>query len=163
MTHPSPQPMQLRRGGARRGDHGTFVSAEQRVPTTESEPSASAAMADKHSKPDVLGAAPELESIQRAVSVLNGSDDTGTASSALARAKAAYDAKPKVIFRGIDAETNDKLRGIYKHQLHRPGGIEGWSEWGRSVLAQFVADYEAEHGTVEIETASRLRPGRVSR
>lgn len=53
-----------------------------------------------------------------------GTSQTTTQSDATARAKAAYDARPKVTFRSVDEDTAAKLRGIYKHQLHQPG-VEG--------------------------------------
>src|SRR5206468_2947503 len=65
---------------------------------------------------------------------------------AAAAAKAAYDAKPKVIIRGVDEDVYYKLRAIYKHQLRTADGIEGWSEFGRKLLRDYVDQYEREHG-----------------
>jgi len=141
----SPQPMQLRRrGGAKRGDHGSYVAQTEasQVPTT-SDPSRSIGTDNSPSR---------------------SSADSGTppvTSTATARAKAAYDAKPKVIFRGVDEEVDAKLRAIYKHQLHQPGGVEGWSEWGRTILEEVVAQYEQHHGNMAGGETVRLRPGRI--
>ncbi len=141
----SPQPMQLRRrGGAKRGDHGSYVAQTEvfQAPTTS----------------DSLG------SIGTDSPSSRSSVDRGTppvTSNATARAKAAYDAKPKVIFRGVDEEVDAKLRAIYKHQLHQPGGVEGWSEWGRTILEEVVAQYEHHHGNMAGGETVRLRPGRI--
>ncbi len=140
----SPQPMQLRRrGGAKRGDHGSYVAPTEPsdVPTPSDH---SESIGTDHSRSAAnRGAQPEITS------------------SATARAKAAYDAKPKVIFRGVDEEVDAKLRAIYKHQLHQPGGVEGWSEWGRTVLEEFVAQYEQRHGAMAGGESVQLRPGRI--
>lgn len=142
----SPQPMQVRRRGAKRGDHGTYV-----VP----------AAAPAETTP----AGPIGTDTTRLVEPTASSWRRRTAaapSDATARAKAAYDARPKVIFRGVDEDTNDKLRAIYKHQLHQPDGIEGWSEWGRTILAEFVAQYERTHGEMTGGGHVELHPGRVA-
>jgi len=137
--------MQLRRrGGAKRGDHGSYVTPTEvsQAPTTL----------------DSSG------SIGTDSSSSRSSVDRGTppaTSYATARAKAAYDAKPKVIFRGVDEEVDAKLRAIYKHQLHQPGGVEGWSKWGRTILEEVVAQYEQHHGNMAGGETVRLRPGRI--
>jgi hypothetical protein len=87
---------------------------------------------------------------------------TPTPSDAGARAKAAYDAKPKVTFRAVDEETVGRLKAMYKHQLHKPGGIEGWSEWGRSLLEQIVDRYEQTNGPLPTGQDVQLRRGRVA-
>jgi hypothetical protein len=79
----------------------------------------------------------------------------------MAAAKAAYDAKPKIIFRGVDEELYFKLRAIYKHQLRSADGVEGWSEFGREVLLRgFVAQYERDHGPMAGGEEVRLPSGR---
>lgn len=124
----APQPMNIRRQGAKRGDHGPYIDPE--TPT------------------DYIGT-----DTTRAARTPRGAGDS------TARAKAAYDARPKVIFRGVEPDTDAKLRAIYRHQLHRPGGIEGWSEWGRTLLDDFIDRYEREHGDVGEDTEP-LRAGR---
>jgi hypothetical protein len=128
-----PQPLGLRRG-ARRGDHGTFITPHDGSP---SEPVAPIGTDTTRTTPN--------------------EPQTRQSSDATARAKAAYDRRPKVIFRGVDQATYDKLRAIYKHQLHQPGGIEGWSEWGRQLLATFVTQYEQDHGEL-LSAGSVLLP-----
>jgi len=145
----NPQPMQVRRGGAKRGEHGTYVA-----------PAATAAGPPPASRP-----APRSEPIGTDSARTSGGRSRVKAaapiSDATARAKAAYDAKPKVIFRGVDEEINAKLRAIYKHQLHQAGGVEGWSEWGRGVLQQIVDQYEQVHGEMTGGEDVHLQPGRT--
>ncbi len=150
-----PQPMKLGRGGAKRGDHGSYVT-----PEPQAEAGLPAAAADP-------GSAPELS---RSIGTDTPRSVTRTRrvgksiTPAAAAAKAAYDAKPKVIFRGVDEDVYYKLRAIYKHQLRSADGIEGWSEFGRAVVLQtFVDQYEQAHGEmaggedVELPTGRRLR------
>ena len=141
----SPQPMQMRRrGGAKRGDHGSYVAGEPDQPTSAASAPAAAVGADA-TRPAAAG--------RRRV----GKPITEAA----AAAKAAYDAKPKVIFRGVDEELYFKLRAIYKHQLRNADGIEGWSEFGRAVvLQQFVDQYEQVHGRMVGGEDVKLPPGR---
>jgi hypothetical protein len=145
----SPQPLQVRRRrGAKRGDHGSYVAPETTPPArprpepSAPEPSGSigtdghrttAARARRGGKPITEGAA---------------------------AAKAAYDAKPKVIVRGVDEDVYFKLRAIYKHQLRRPDGIEGWSEFGRQLLRDYVERYEQAHGEMTGGENVKLPAGR---
>ena len=133
----SPQPMQVRRrGGAKRGDHGTYVAPtaapEAPQPAATARPAASGRIGTDGSDTSV---APRRRS--RAAAPV---------SDAQRAASAAYDAKPKVIVRGVDVDVYHKLRAIYKHQLRSPDGIEGWSEFGRALLRDYVEGYEQEHG-----------------
>lgn len=143
----TPQPMTVRRGGTKRGDHGSFIAPV--APPAAETPS------------DTIGAGSVRAGASRTRRAVERGSASATTMDATARAKAAYDAKPKVIFRGVDEEIADKLKAIYKAQLHSPEGIEGWSEWGRTVLADFVADYERRHGPVSGGEAVALRAGRV--
>lgn len=147
MTPPTAQPMSLRRGGAKRGNHGTILTSAPADPT----PSESIGTDTTRTERPPARAASSSTPRQAAAAA--------PVSDAAARAKAAYDAKPKVIFRGVDKETADKLQAIYKHQLHQPGGVEGWSEWGRILLRDLVAQYEKKHGPVEVAPV-KLRSGR---
>jgi hypothetical protein len=143
----SPQPMRLRRGGAKRGDHGSYLApAANQAPPTESSVPAGPIGADN---PRSGASSPGLQTLK-------------PAGESTARAKAAYDARPKVTFRGIDEEIADKLKAIYKHQLHTPGGVEGWSEWGRTVLEEFVNQYEQVHGDMSGGQDVKLRAGRIA-
>lgn len=146
MTRPTAQPMSLRRGGAKRGSHGTILTPVSADPT----PSESIGTDTPRTERPATRAASSSTLRQTAAAPVGD---------AAARAKAAYDAKPKVIFRGVDKEIADKLQAIYKHQLHQPGGVEGWSEWGRILLRDLVAQYEKKHGAVEV-TDVKLRSGR---
>ncbi len=132
-----PQPMKVRRrGGAKRGDHGSYVVAE---PQAQAAP---AAPADD-------GPAPQpSRSIRTDTtrSVTRTPREGQSISPAASAAKAAYDAKPKVIFRGVDQDVYYSLRAIYKHQLRSVDGIEGWSEFGRKLLRDYVDQYEQVHG-----------------
>ena len=74
--------------------------------------------------------------------------------------EAAYDAKPKFIVRGVDDDVYYALRAIYKHQLHSPDGIEGWSEFGRHLLRDYVDQYEKQHGDMTGGEDVELPPGR---
>lgn len=139
----SPQPMQVtRRRGAKRGDHGTYVTTVA-GDTTAATPSG------------VIGSDNPRSTNPSRRRVPKPTTD------AAAAAKAAYDARPKVIFRGVDEDLYYKLRAIYKDQLHRPGGIEGWSEFGREVLLrQFVDQYEQAHGEMSGGEDVELPAGR---
>lgn len=148
-----PQPMKLRRGGAKRGDHGSYVTPE---PQAEAGPPTSGDNAPAPEPSRSIGT-DTPRSVTRTRRV--GKSITPAA----AAAKAAYDAKPKVIFRGVDEDVYYKLRAIYKHQLRSADGIEGWSEFGRAVVLQsFVDQYEQVHGEmaggedVELPTGRRL-------
>jgi hypothetical protein len=143
-----PQPMQVRRrGGATRGDHGSYV-APTVPPTAPATPASTPADSSSAIGPDVpAGRSPRRS---RAAAV----------SDAQRAAAAAYDAKPKVIVRGVDPDVYYKLRAIYKHQLHSPDGIEGWSEFGRQLLRNFVEQYESEHGEMTGGEDVELPPGR---
>ena len=130
----SPQPLQVRRrGGAKRGDHGSYVTPEPpdrpETPPTPSAPSESIGTDTARS-----GHARSRRTVGAPVT------------DAAAAAKAAYDSKPKVIVRGVDEDVYYKLRAIYKHQLRTPNGIEGWSEFGRQLLRDYVDHYEQQHG-----------------
>lgn len=168
----NPHPMQVRRGGAKRGDHGTYLAAR----TQETEhpqppaPTPSGPISPIGTDPtpvnafDTIGHDPVLSD-----PILSNDKNAQPPppyrpTDAAARAKAAYDAKPKVIFRGVDEIVNGKLRAIYKHQLHQPGGVEGWSEWGRlAVLEAFIAAYERENGKIDADPSVQLKAGRTSR
>lgn len=148
-----PQPMKLRRGGAKRGDHGSYVAPE---PQAEPGRRTSADNAPAPEPSRSIGT-DTPRSVTRTRRV--GASITPAA----AAAKAAYDAKPKVIFRGVDEDVYYKLRAIYKHQLRSADGVEGWSEFGRAVVLQaFVDQYEQVHGEmaggedVELPTGRRL-------
>jgi hypothetical protein len=142
----TPQPMTVRRGGAKRGDHGPYVAPVTAAPEV-SEPTGR------------IGA----DTAQPAATPARGRRTVAaTPSDAAARAKAAYDAKPKVIFRGVEGDTVDRLKAMYKDQLHKPGGIEGWSEWGRSLLESIVDQYEQTNGPLPAGQDVQLRPGRVA-
>ena len=133
----SPQPLQVRRrGGAKRGDHGSYVTAEP--PESAETPTA----APTPSVPSASIGADTARSGRTRGRRTVGAPVTDAA----AAAKAAYDAKPKVIVRGVDEDVYYKLRAIYKHQLRTPDGIEGWSEFGRQLLRDYVDQYEHEHG-----------------
>jgi hypothetical protein len=148
----SPQPMQMRRrGGAKRGDHGSFVGADatQAGPTEPAAtPTASGAIGTDSTRSTTEPAAPPRRRVAKPVA------------DATAAAKAAYDARPKVIFRGVDEETYYKLRAIYKHQLRSADGIEGWSEFGRHLLSHYVDQYEQAHGEMTGGETVELPPGR---
>lgn len=143
----SPQPMAVRRGGAKRGDHGSYVTPVAASPAEVSEPSGRIGADTART-----GAAPARG--RRTV--------TPTPSDAAARAKAVYDAKPKVIFRAVDEDTAYKLKAMYQDQLRKPGGIEGYSEWGRALLKQLVDQYEQDNGPLPSGQDIQLRPGRVA-
>jgi len=159
-----------RRGGAKRGDHPTFVAAgmEQHAISAET-----LSVSIRPEPPDALrtdtalaghiadspSVSVPIDPVVPDMSPLPLTADIKV-SAAAARAKAAYDARPKVVFRGVDQEVNDKLRAIYKHQLHQRGGVEGWSEWGRTVLEGYIGDYERVHGAVPVELMGPLRAGR---
>jgi hypothetical protein len=144
----SPQPMQVRRrSGAKRGDHGSYVTPTAPTPTAPapvSEPSGPIG-SDGSDRP-------ATRTRQRRV----GKPVTD----AQAAARAAYDAKPKVIVRGVDEDVYHKLRAIYRHQLRSPDGIEGWSEFGRHLLRGYVEQYEQEHGQMTGGEDVELPPGR---
>lgn len=144
----SPQPMQVRRrGGAKRGDHGSYLAPTAAPPAPTSEPSGP--ISSDTSDP------PAARARRRRAGK--------PVSEAQAAARAAYDAKPKVIVRGVDEDVYYKLRAIYKHQLHAPNGIEGWSEFGRQLLRNYVEQYERQHGEmtggedVELPSGRRVR------
>jgi hypothetical protein len=140
----TPQPMAVRRrGGAKRGDHGSYVTPVAPA-LNVSEPSS------------------RIGTDSPAPSNRGGSTAATTPSDSAARAKAAYDAKPKVVFRAVDEDTVDRLKAIYKDQLHKPGGIEGWSEWGRSLLERIVDQYEQDNGPLPTGHDIQLRAGRVA-
>lgn len=148
----SPQPMTVRRrGGAKRGDHGSFVGAEPTQAVAQ-EPAVGA---------DTSGTI-GTDNTRSARAVAGRRRATKPATDATAAAKAAYDARPKVIFRGVDEETYYKLRAIYKHQLRSADGVEGWSEFGRAVVLQrFVEQYEQVHGEMTGGEAVELPSGRT--
>lgn len=129
----NPQPLQVRRrGGAKRGEHGSYVAPEApEAPETPVAPTPSASIGTDTPR---SGRTPGRRTVGKPVT------------DAAAAAKAAYDAKPKVIVRGVDEDVYYKLRAIYKHQLRTPEGIEGWSEFGRQLLRDFVDQYEKQHG-----------------
>lgn len=143
----NPQPLQVRRrGGAKRPDHGTYV-APAASPATTTTPAASVPS-------DAIGSdvpEPARPARRRA---------STSSSEARRAANAAYDAKPKVIVRGVDEDVYFKLRAIYKHQLRGPDGIEGWSEFGRQLLRDYVQQYENEHGEMTGGEDVELPPGR---
>jgi hypothetical protein len=168
----NPQPMQVRRGGAKRGDHGTYLAAR----TQETEhpqppaPTPSVPISPIGTDPTSVNAFDTIAHNPVQSDPILSNDRNAQPSppyrptDAAARAKAAYDAKPKVIFRGVDEIVNGKLRAIYKHQLHQPGGVEGWSEWGRlAVLEAFIAAYERENGKIDADPSVQLKAGRTSR
>lgn len=143
----NPQPMQVRRrSGAKRGDHGTYL-----VPTAPADAAADTSGAFSAEESDSTS---ENRRRRRA---------PASVSEAQRAASAAYDAKPKVIVRGVDEDLYFKLRAIYKHQLRRPDGIEGWSEFGRQLLRDYVAAYENEHGEMTGGETVKLNPGAVPR
>jgi hypothetical protein len=143
----TPQPMAVRRGGAKRGEHGSYVAPVTAPPAEVPEPS------------DRIGA----DTPRPVTAPARGRRTvTPTPSDAAARAKAVYDAKPKVIFRAVDEDTAYKLKAMYQDQLRKPGGIEGYSEWGRAVLKQLVDQYEQANGPLPNGQDIRLRPGRVA-
>lgn len=84
-----------------------------------------------------------------------------TLTEASAAAKAGYDARPKVLWKDVDPALEAKLRAIYRHQLRHGEGVEGWSEFGRTVvLTQFIEAYEERHGEIPVDDAPvRLKPG----
>ena len=143
----TPQPMAVRRGGVKRGDHGPYVAPVAASAPALSEPSSRIGTDRSRS------ATPSARA-RRPVQP--------TSSDAAARAKAAYDAKPKVTFRAVDEDTVDQLKAMYQDQLHKPGGIEGWSEWGRTLLKQLVDQYEQANGPLPTGQNIQLRPGRVA-
>lgn len=144
----SPQPMQVRRrGGAKRGDHGSYVA-----PATP--PASSTPAVSEPSGP--ISSDASDRSAPHAPRRRVGKPVT----EAQAAARAAYDAKPKVIVRGVDEDVYYKLRAIYRHQLHTPGGIEGWSEFGRQLLRNYVVQYEQQHGEMTGGENVELPPGR---
>ena len=147
MTTSTPQPMAVRRGGAKRGDHGPYVAPVAAPAPEVSDPTGR------------IGA----DTAQPVAAPARGRRTvTPTPSDAAARAKAAYDAKPKVTFRAVEQDTVDRLKAMYKDQLHKPGGIEGWSEWGRCLLEQIVDQYEQANGPLPTGQDVQLRPGRVA-
>lgn len=171
----NPQPMQVRRGGAKRGDHGTYLAAR----TQETEhpqppaPTPSGPISPIGTDPtplDTVGTVGTIGPNPVLSDSILPKDRSAQPpppyrpTDAAARAKAAYDAKPKVIFRGVDELVNGKLRAIYKHQLHQPGGVEGWSEWGRlAVLEAFINAYERQNGKIDADPNVQLKAGRTSR
>ncbi|SOD72877.1 hypothetical protein SAMN05892883_2196 [Jatrophihabitans sp. GAS493] len=144
----TPQPLNMRRGGAKRGNNGSYVTPAPVAPAAEvSEPS------------DRIG----TDTARTTSAPARGRRTvTPRPSDAAARAKAAYDAKPKVIFRAVDEDTAYKLKAMYQDQLHKPGGIEGYSEWGRVMLKQLVDQYEQANGPLPTGHDIQLRPGRVA-
>ncbi len=158
-SSPNPQAMQVRRqGGAKRGDHPAFVSGPNR------DDDVSVPIGTETPRKISAGPIPIIPTVSDPIATVVPDPalrpPEAKITDATARAKAAYDAKPKVIFRGVDTEVNGKLRAIYKHQLHQPGGIEGWSEWGRTILEAVIENYEHAHGPLVVEPASPLRSGR---
>ncbi len=149
----SPQPMEVRRRtGSKRGDHGTYVA-----PTAAGPAAAAAADATATRQSDT--SAIESDGAKRSGSG-RGRRVVQPVSEAQLAARAAYDAKPKFIVRGLDDDVYYALRAIYKHQLHRPGGIEGWSEFGRHLLRDYVDQYEQQHGDMTGGEDVELPPGR---
>lgn len=143
----NPQPLKVRRrGGAKRGDHGSYVATEPASPPAADATTPPAAATD--------ASATSSSAVGRPRRVGKPVSDVTAA------AKATYDAKPKVIFRGVDDDTYYALRAIYKHQLRTPNGVEGWSEWGRQLLCKFVEQYEAEHGAMTGGEDVKLPAGR---
>lgn len=147
----NPQPMQVRRrGGAKRGDHGTYVAPTAppaATPATKT-PTLSASSGSIGSDVSVPASGRRPRRVARPVT------------DAQAAARAAYDAKPKVIVRGVEEDVYYKLRAIYKHQLRTPEGIEGWSEFGRQLLRDYVEGYEQAHGAMSGGENVELPPGR---
>ncbi len=142
----SPQPMQVtRRRGAKRGEHGTYVTPAVQ-PARETATSAATPSGP-------IGTDSSRSAGRRRVAK--------PVTDAVAAAKAAYDARPKVIFRGVDEDIYFKLRAIYKHQLRSAEGVEGWSEFGRAVVLQrFVDSYEQVHGEMSGGEDVELPSGR---
>jgi hypothetical protein len=152
----SPQPLQVRRrSGAKRGDHGTYVAPEAATPAAE--PPSTPAPSTAASEPSG-----SIGTDRPRSAGVRGRRVGKPITDAAAAAKAAYDAKPKVIVRGVDEDVYFKLRAIYKHQLRSPDGIEGWSEFGRQLLRDYVEKYEQAHGEmtggedVELPAGRRL-------
>jgi hypothetical protein len=143
----TPRPMQVvrPRTGVARGDHGTFTDP---VAPQSERPAAGS------SRPD-----PDVSESTTADLRAAGSRTTSTAASS----KANYDARGKIIWRGVDDETYGKLRAMYREQLRREDGIDGWSEWGRYVLQRMVAEYETRHGELDPTAHVALRSGRPPR
>lgn len=154
-----PQPMKVRRrDGVKRGDHGTYVAPETHADTdaggdTDTITEAPAAGADR--------AAAESRSRQRANERRSQVDKTSASSitPGQRQSKAAYDARPKVIFRGVSQETYLKLRAMYRRQLRDDDGVLGWSEWGRYILDGVVALEEQQHGELDTAVAVDLPVG----
>ena len=151
----SPQPMQMRRrGGAKRGDHGSYIAPEVETPAAQQTERPAPSMEPS----GAIGADTPRSAVASSRPRRVGKPITDAA----AAAKAAYDAKPKVIFRGVDEDVYFKLRAIYKHQLRSPDGLEGWSEFGRQLLRDYVEQYEQTHGEmtggedVELPVGRRL-------
>lgn len=148
----APQPLQVRRrGGAKRGDHGTYVTPETTAPAAEPSSTPSTAASEPSGS---IGTDRPRSAGARGRRVGKPITD------AAAAAKAAYDAKPKVIVRGVDEDVYFKLRAIYKHQLRSADGIEGWSEFGRQLLRDYVEEYEDAHGEMTGGEDVELPPGR---
>lgn len=141
-----PQPMKVRRGGAKRGEHGSYVA-----------PDAARAASPAPVAAGTIGTDTTPAAATRPRRV--GKPITA----AQAAAKVAYDAKPKVIFRGVDEDVYHSLRAIYKHQLHTAEGIEGWSEFGRHLLRNYVDQYEQVHGEMAGGEEIELPTGRPMR
>lgn len=148
-----PQPMKVRRrGGAKRGDHGTYVAPETHSDTdaggdTDTITETAAAGAGR--------AAAETRSRQRGDGRRSRADETtSTITPGQRQSKANYDARPKVIFRGVSQDTYLKLRAMYRRQLRDDDGVLGWSEWGRYILDGVVALEEKRHG--ELDTAVEI-------
>ncbi len=147
----SPQPMEVRRRtGSKRGDHGTYVAPNPATP---------AAPAETTPRQSDTSGAIGSDGAERGGSGRRRRVAQPVSEAQLA-ARAAYDAKPKFIVRGLDDDVYYALRAIYRHQLHSPDGIEGWSEFGRHLLRDYVDQYERQHGDMTGGEDVELPPGR---
>ena len=147
-----PQPMEVRRRtGSKRGDHGTYVA---RTPAAPAAPADTTATRQSDTSTAIGSDGAEHSGSRQRRRVAQPVSDAQLA------ARAAYDAKPKFIVRGLDDDVYYALRAIYKHQLHRPDGIEGWSEFGRHLLRDYVDQYEQQHGDMTGGEDVELPPGR---
>ena len=158
-----PQPMKVRRrsgpkSGAKRGDHGRYVALGSPTPADP----VAAMSTDDLVAGDADRSADEHSARARTAQRREPAATTTAKppSPAQRQSKADYDARPKVIFRGVSQDTYLKLRAMYRRQLGDKDGVLGWSEWGWHILDGVVAQEEQQRGELDTDVDIELPVGR---